>query len=132
MDKNHVLEEEGKVSFSNRTELIQFVSNYLSLEYKKHLEFWRAAARDDPRVIIYWERRIEVEVPKLKKAIKVLLRRKLKHNNVFNVTHESTILKEAFRKAHITETSPQNCFPVNVEYKINKLVFEKNVKPYHS
>lgn len=132
MDKSRICAEEGKVSFSNRTELIQFVSNYLALEYKRHLEFWRATARDDWRERIYWEKRIESEVPKFEKAIKIFLRNKLKHSCVLNITYESIILKKAFRKARIIASFPEVCFPVNVEYKINKLVFEKVVKPYRS
>ena len=132
MDQIQKFEEEYIISFSNRTELIQFVSKYLAHHYKEHLEFWRATARDDRKEMSLWEERIKVEVPKLEAAIKILLGEKLKNKKQFNITSKSIFLKKAFRKAHITSSSPENSFPINVEYKIDKLVFEQDVKSYRS
>ena len=132
MEQIHKFEEENIISFSNRTELIQFVSKYLAHHYKDGLEFWRATARDDRREMSWWEERMKVEVPKFEAAIKILLQKKLKRKKQFNFNYKSTFLKRAFRKAHITASSPENFFPINVEYTINNLVFEADVKLYRS
>lgn len=132
MEKIHKFEEENIISFSNRTELIQFVSKYLAHHYKDSLEFWRATARGDRKEMSWWEERIKVEVPKFEAAIRTLLQKKLKNKKQFNITYESVFLKKAFRKAHITASSPENYFPVNVEYQINNLVFKRDIGDYRS
>lgn len=127
MDKIHEFEKENRISFSNRKELIQFVSKYLANQYKEHCEFWRATARDDPKEMVYWEERIEKEVPALEKAVKNLLytKRYSRRNQKFN--SKSVFFKEAFEAAQIS-SSPINCIPCNVEYQVKGRVFKREVK----
>ena len=130
MDRNHIFERDNIISFSSRKKLIQFVAEYLADHYKQNLEFWRATAMDDEQEMAWFNYRIKVEVPKLRKALKQLLRVKLNRKKRFKFTYKSSFLKEAFREAGIIESSPKNYYPINVEYKINitKLVFERDVK----
>ena len=126
MEKIHKFEKEKIISFSNRTELIHFVSKYLTLEYKDHLEFWRISAVDTPREANYWRRKMELELPKFEEAIAIILRKKLRYKRRINITYKSAILKKVFKMAEIW-VHPEGCFSANVKYKINKLVFKKVV-----
>lgn len=121
MDKIHDFEKEGTLSFSNRTKLIQFVSQYLAFQYKQKLEYWSATEAASEDELFYWERRIEKEIPKLQKAIKKILKRLL-HKKTLEISANSVILEEAFKKAKI-KGSPKVCFFPNVKYRIDNLIF---------
>lgn len=127
MDKIHDFEKENIISFSNRTELIQFVSKYFAFRYKEHCEFWRATAMDEPKEIALWEKRIEEEVPKLEKSLRLLLGTKRYSRKKMKLTSKSIFFKEAFKEAKIS-CSPINCISCNVEYKIKGLLFQMDVK----
>lgn len=124
MDQIHDLEKGEILSFSCRTELIQFVSQDLALQYKNKLKSWGAKATDDSDEAQYWERRIKKEIPKLQRAIKKLLKKVPKKDGL-EITADSVILKEAFTKAKI-KGSPTVCFANNIKYRIDNLTFQRN------
>lgn len=128
MDKIRIFEKERIISFSNRTELIQFVSDYLALQYKRCLEIERAQAMDEWEEQEYYSNKILCNVPKLKKILKVLLRLILIFKKKLNINVDSFVLKFAFKL--MLEKSPQNHMPVNVEYEIDDFVFKKIVNSY--
>jgi len=126
MEQIHAFEKENQISFSDRKSLIQFVSKYIAFLYKRHCEFWRATAMDDRGEMISWEERIQREGPALEKVVKDLMNTKRYFRREMKFTSKSHFLKEAFKKAKIS-SSPLNCIPCNVEYKIDGLVFSRDV-----
>lgn len=129
MDKIHDFEKENIISFSNRKDLIQFVSKYLALQYKDFLKMECAMAMDDLEEQKYWDNKIISDVSRLEAILRVLLFFKLIFNKRLEITSKSTVFKNAFGWLG-EELSPEVCFPENVKYKINNLVFEKEIGPY--
>ena len=127
MEKIHKFEKENIISFSNRTELIQFVSKYFANHYKRHCEFWKATAMDEPAEMAMWDARSECEAPRLQEALKHFLGKKRYFRKDFSLTSQSDIFKKAFKRANMS-CNPRNAIPCNVEYKINGLVFSRDVK----
>ena len=126
MEQIHAFERDNTISFSSRNELIQFVSKYFANKYQKHCEFWKATAMDDRVEMAMWDARSECEAPRLQKALKHLLMKRRYFRKDFRFTSQSVLFKEAFKKAQMS-CKPMNCIPCNVEYKINGLVFERDV-----
>ena len=129
MEKIHMFEKENTISFSDQKSLILFVSEYFAFRYKKHCEFWKATATDSPAEMAMWDERSESEAPRLQKALKHSLNRKLFFRNSVSLTRKSTLFKSAFKKAKMS-CEPDNCIPCNVEYKIDGLVFKRDVKDH--
>lgn len=118
-------EEENIISFSNKKELIRFVSSYMAIQYRKFLDMEYAMAMDSEEEKCYLKIKISSCVSKFEKVLRVILHVKLMSNKNFEINHESTILKVAFKYAEET-VQPRACFANNVKYSIKDLTFEKS------
>lgn len=127
MDKIHKFKKENIISFSNRKELIQFVSKYFANQYEEHCELWKATAMDSPAEMVSWDVRRENESPRLQKALIHFLSGRRYFKKDFKFTSQSVLFKKAFKRAKMS-CNPINCIPVNVEYEIKGLVFSRDVK----
>ena len=117
-------EEENIITFSNRRKMIQFVSKYMAIQYRKFIEQECAMAMDSDEERCYWEIRIPSSVSKFENALKVILPFKLMRNKTFEINYDSSILKLAFKYAGET-VETRACFANNVTYKIKDMTFEK-------
>ena len=117
-------EEENRISFSNRRKMIQFVSRYMAIQYRRFLDQECAMAMDSEEERCYWEIRIPNSVSRFEKALKIILYFYLMFNKNFEIDNESDILRIAFDYAGET-INPTACFANNVKYKIKNLTFEK-------
>lgn len=123
-DKIRKFEECRIITFSNRREMIQFVSKYLAIQYKKFLKMECATTMDSAEEEDYWEYKIYSNVSKFEKALKGILNIYVIFDKTIEMTNESDILKTVFKV--IGETvGPTCCFEDNVKYRIKELTFEK-------
>lgn len=117
-------EEENIISFSNRRDLIRFVSRYMAIQYRKFLEMEYAMAMDSEEEKCYLKIKISSCVSKFENALRVILNVKLMSNKSFEINNESSILKISFKYAGET-VETRACFANNVKYSIKDLTFEK-------
>ena len=130
MEDIRVFEKERIISFSNRTELIHFVSKYLADQYKKDLEFWRDTTMGNMEEISLWQSRIEKDIPKFEAELKRVLPLRMLFCKKFTIRNKSLILKIAFKLAGI-KGSPAHSFAYNVVYKVrvDQCSFQSIIKP---
>lgn len=123
-DEIRVFEKENTITFLERKKMIQFVSMYMAIQYKKFLKSEYAIKMDSAEEEDYWEYKISSNVTKFEIALDMLLRVHLRFNKEFEITHESDILKSVFKVVGET-ILPKSCFDKNVKYRIKDLTFEK-------
>ena len=124
MDEIRIFEKENTLTFLERKKMIQFVSIYMAIQYKKFLKSEYAMKMDSAEEEDYWEYKIFSNVSKFEMALGVLLPIYLRFNKEFEITHESDILKSVFKVVGET-ILPKSCFDKNVKYRIKDLTFEK-------
>lgn len=116
--------EENVISFLNRREMIQFVSKYFTVQYKRFLEQEYFIQTESEEEKAYREIEISSCISRFEKALKIILHVYLMFNKNFEITNESNILRLAFD--YVGENiSPRACFEESVKYKIRNLTFKK-------
>ena len=85
MDEIRIFEKENTISFFNRKKMIQFVSKYMTVQYKRFLEQECAMAMDSEEEICYWEIKNSSCISRFERALKIILYFYLMFNKNFEI-----------------------------------------------